>query len=314
MKENLRVSTGSTLLDLAISGGRWKEGGIPGGILVEIYGSAGVGKTAVLLEICSYAQARGGKVKFLDPEARLDMEYSRIYGMNLNKEDYTRPDFVDEVFNEIRKWNPDGDFINVIACDSLAALSTKQEMEDEDKMGMRRAKEFSEGLRKIMRVIANNNWLLVCTNQIREGQSGKFTPGGKAIGFYASLRIEMKPAHPISQVVKMMKIEGKEYKKVIGIKSECIVKKSIIDDPYRSCYVYVIFGYGIDDIRGNLQWLKDNMKLTKYLAVDKEFVSMEKAIEYIEEMNYEDQLKEMVIDLWNKIEKGFTIKRKGKKR
>ena len=97
------VSTGSTLLDLAISGGRIRGGGVPSGILLEIYGPSGTGKTAVLAEMCAATQVKGGHVKFLDPEARLDQEYMRIYGMELEKDEYYMPDTVNEVFDQYPK-------------------------------------------------------------------------------------------------------------------------------------------------------------------------------------------------------------------
>jgi len=308
------VSTGSTLLDLAISGKRRRGGGIPGGIIVEIFGPSGSGKTAVLAEICASAQYKGGQVKFLDPEARLDQEYCRIYGLSLQEEDYARPDTVTQVFDEMWKWEPEPtEAINVIATDSLAALSTEMEMEDRDKMGMRRAKEFSEGLRKTCRIIANNNWLIVCTNQVREGDKGEVTPGGKGIPFYSSLRIRVAQKGKIVKA-KSVGPKKKRVEKAIGIQSECYIVKSTVDDPFRRVPIYIVFGVGIDDIRGNLQWLKDMAGATKYECIDKSFVSMDAAIHYIEEQGYQKQLREQVIDLWEEIEDAFRIERKPKER
>jgi RecA/RadA recombinase len=308
------VSTGSTLLDLAISGGRRRGGGIPGGIIVEIYGSSGSGKTAILAEVCASAQYKGGQVKFLDPEARLDQEYCRIYGLSLQEEDYGRPDTVTQVFDEIWNWEPEPtEAINVIATDSLAALSTEMEMEDRDKMGMRRAKEFSEGLRKTCRIIANNNWLVVCTNQVREGDRGEFTPGGKGIPFYSSLRIRVAQKGKIVKA-KSVGPKKKRVEKVVGIHSECFVSKSTVDDPFRRAPVYIVFGLGIDDVRANLQWLKDMTGATKYECFDKGFVSMDAAIRYIEEHNLQRKLREEVIGLWEEIEQQFRIDRKPKER
>ena len=93
------LSTGSTLLDLAISSGRKYGGGVPGGILIEIYGRSSSGKTSVLSELCGSAQADGGDIMFLDPEARLDEEYARTYGVNLPKNAYHQPDTVVEIFS-----------------------------------------------------------------------------------------------------------------------------------------------------------------------------------------------------------------------
>jgi len=307
------VSTGSTLLDLAISGKRIRGGGLPGGILVEIFGPESSGKTAVIAEIAASAQARGGEALFLDPEARFDREYARIYGVEINEKYYYRPDTVTETFEIIRNWKPSkDDVINVVACDSLAALSTQMELDDGDKMGMRRAKEFSQELRKVCRLIANNNWLVVCSNQLRQGDKGEITPGGKAIPYYSSLRIRIAAEEKLIKQVTLP--SGKTIKKVIGIKSKFLIKKSSLDDPFREGYLYIIFGYGIDDVRANLQYIKDMEKLTKYRAVDREFRRMDDAIRYIEENDLYDALREEVINLWESIESKFEVKRKPKPR
>jgi len=168
---DMYISTGSTLLDLALTGTRVEGGGMPGGIIVEIFGENSLGKTAVLSEICASAQANNGEVSFNDPEARLDRDYAELYGMSLNDGDYQRIKYVDKVFDDIRKWEPENtSTINVYGTDSLAALTTELEMDKGDKMGMRRAKEFSEGLRKTSVDIAVPHKLVVCTNQIRQSE------------------------------------------------------------------------------------------------------------------------------------------------
>ena len=309
---NKIVSTGSTLLDLTISGSKG-IGGVPGGLIMEVFGLPGSGKTAILSEIGANAQSKGGQVMFLDPEARLDQEYARIYGIKLEHKDYHRPNTVTEMFDLIYNWKPDKkDSINVIATDSLAALSTDMEMDDKDKMGMRRAKEFSEGLRKTARIIANNGFLIACSNQLREGQYGKVTPGGQAIPYYASLRIEVSQ---IGKIEREIDVNGKKIKKVIGIESNCLVKKSTVDDPYRSCRIFITFGYGLDDVRGNLQFLKDMTRDTKYDVFDgKSFVGMEKSILHIEENNLQERLKNKTIEMWQDVEQRFKSNRKPKSR
>lgn len=314
------ISTGSTLLDLAISGKRIRGGGIPAGIIVEFFGPSGVGKTALLAEACASAQAKGGEAYFQDPEARLDMEYSRIYGMDLKeKGKYGRPDTVMEFFDNIRSWKPSNpEAINVVAGDSLTALSTKMELEDKDEYGMRRAKEFSQELRKTCRMIRNNNWIILCSNQIRGGAGGEFVPGGHGIPFYSSVRIRVgKPASG-SKIKSNITLEGsrKSLEKIIGIKSTCIVKKNTVDDPYREANIYIIFGYGIDDIRGNLMFIKEVTGNTKYDCVNKEIGFIDKAIAYIEENDLEKELREKTIDLWLEIEDKFRTKvaRKQKRR
>jgi recombination protein RecA len=310
---DLLVSSGSTLLDLAISGKRRRGGGIPGGMLMEMFGGEGSGKTALLAEICASAQSKDGEVRFLDPEARLDKEYSRIYEMNLKAQDYFRPETVSEVFDRIKDFKPKNtNVINVIGTDSLAALSTELEMEKGDKMGMKRAKEFSEGFRKLARTIASKNMLLACTNQTRQGEYGDVTPGGRAVAFYSSLRLRTTQK---GLVYVEKDFQGKKVKKAIGIESNIFVKKSTIDDPYRECLIYIIFGYGIDDIRGNLQYMKDMRGETKYICPgEKSYVSMAKAIEYVEKEGLEEQLRTQTIDLWEEVEHKFDQNRKKKKR
>ena len=313
------LSTGCTLLDLNISGGRLRGGGIPGGIVIEIFGPSQTGKTAILAEICASAQSKGGDVQFNDPEARLDKEYSRIYGMELEKKNYDRPNTVSKVFENIRNWKPEGreGSIHVAANDSLAALSTDLEMDNDegDKRGQKRAKEFSEGLRKTCRIIAENNWIIPCTNQIRQGERGAITPGGEAIKFYSSLRLSLKPSFPSYKLEKKIKTSyGSEVEKVIGVRTECTIVKSSIDDPWRECTIYIIFNYGIDDIRGNLQYVKDILKLSSYKAIDKSFRGMDQAIEYIENNSLQNKLKEEVINLWEEVESKFKVERKRKER
>ena len=310
---DLLVSSGSTLLDLAISGKRRRGGGIPGGMLMEMFGGEGSGKTALLAEICASAQSKNGDVRFLDPEARLDKEYARIYEMNLKEHDYFRPETVSEVFRRIDDFKPKNpNTINVIGTDSLAALSTELEMEKGDKMGMRRAKEFSEGFRKMARKIASENLLLACTNQTRQGEFGDVTPGGRAVAFYSSLRLQTKQK---SLIHVEKDFHGKKVKKAIGIESHVFVKKSTIDDPYREATIYIVFGYGIDDIRGNLQYMKDMQNETKYMCPGgKGYVSMAKAIEYVEKEGLESDLREQTIDLWEEVEHKFDQNRKRKQR
>jgi len=314
------ISTGSTLLDLAISGGRVHGGGIPGGILIEIFGKSGSGKTVMLCEIAGNVQRAGGDVKFNDPEGRLDKQFAKIFDFKVREKDYSRPDKVPEVFKAVRNWKPENPkVINALCADSLAALSTGLEMdnEDGDKMGMRRAKEFSEETRKTCRIIANSNLLMVCSNQIRQtgasfGEKYK-SPGGEAIPFYASLRLKTER---IKKLTDKKKIKGQEHKRVYGIQTEVEVYKSSIWKPYRTALIYIVFDYGIDDIRANLQFVKQCTSATQYtLDGNKELgTSMNVAIKRIEDDQLEKTLKENVIRLWEEIEQQFKIQRKRKRR
>ena len=184
-------------------------------------------------------------------------------------------------------------------------------MEKGDKMGMRRAKEFSQELRKNCRLIEKNNWVIACSNQLRQGDFGDVTPGGKGIPYYASIRIKMKQIKKI-EVEKTLGSKVK-VKKIVGIITECEVIKSV-DEPYRKAKIYIMFNYGIDDIRANLQYLKDMNKTTTYKIGDKSYQSLNQAVAYVEKNKLVRKLKKQVIDLWESIEAKFDSGRPKKKR
>ena len=317
----LVVSTGSTLLDLAISGGRVRGGGIPSGILAEVFGPSGSGKSVLLSEIAGNVQRAGGDVIFYDPEARLNPQFARMFGLEFEGLNYSSPDTVPQVFKGVRDWQPENDkVVNGVFADSLAALSTDLEMENKegDKMGMRRAKEFSEELRKTCRVIKQKNYLMVCSNQVRvnmdAGPYGQkyMSPGGESIGFYSSLRLRAtKP----EKIKAKKRVAGKEVSRVVGVRTEFEVFKSSIWKPHRSSPVTILFDYGIDDIRENIQFIKDFTHNTVYMIGERELSNvMEKAIEIVENEGLEKELKSQVIDLWESIESKFDSERKTKQR
>jgi len=309
------ISTGSTLLDLEISGGQIRGGGIPGGIFMEIFGPSGAGKTILLCEIAGSIQRKGGEVRFDDPEARLNKQFAQLFDLNIKNIKYATPDKVTEVFENIREWQPKEvkNIVNGTFTDSLAALSTNLEMDKDegDKMGMRRAKEFSEGFRKNARILKQKNYLMVCSNQIRENADtgGIKSPGGFAIGFYASLRLRaMSP----ERIYKEITVKGKTVKKAIGVRTNFEVFKSSIWRPFGVAPVTIIFDYGIDDIRENLQYIKRFTGATVYIhrgeILDK---SMEASIRIIEkDPKLIKELKNDVIDLWGEIQSKFNSNRK----
>jgi len=314
------ISTGSTLLDLAISGGRVHAGGIPAGILVEIFGPPGCGKTVLLCEIAGNIQRGGGQVMFHDPEARLNKQFAQMFALDTKEMEYTTPNTVPEVFKAVRNWKVGNKHVNGVFADSLAALSTDMEMdkEDGDKMGMRRAKEFSEELRKTCRIITNRKLLMVCSNQVRvnmdAGQFGQkyISPGGEAIGFYSSLRLR---AQKPQKIKKKIMVAGKEITQVIGVRTEFEVFKSTVWKPYRIAPVTIIFDYGIDSIRDELQFIKSYSNNTMYQIGDRILdKAINKAIKIVEEEGLEKELKEETVSLWNKIEERFASERKQKRR
>ena len=314
------ISTGSTLLDLAISGGVVKGGGIPAGILVEIFGPSGSGKTVLLSEIAGGVQRKGGSVMFRDPEARLDKQFARLFGLDAEHMEYDTPDLIPELFSSVRGWEPEGDYVHGIFADSLAALSTKMEMdsEDGDKMGMSRSKQFSEQLRRTCRVLKQKNFLMVCSNQIRTNvnagmyEQKDMSTGGRAMEFYASLRLRtFKP----KKLRKKIKIKRNETTKTIGIETRVTVDKSSVWKPHGEAPITIIFDYGVDDIRENLKFLKTYLGTTTYTLEGESLgKSIDKAIEVVEEHGYAEVLRAAVIDLWHEVDEKFTTNRARKER
>ena len=314
------ISTGSTLLDLSITGGRKRGGGLPSCIFIEVSGPESSGKSVLLSELAGAIQRQGGTANFKDPEGTLNESFAAIFGMKLDEKEYSKPDTVSQVFTEIREWEPPTPKkINGLFVDSLAALSTNLEMDNEtgDKMGQRRAKEFSEGFRKTCRILNKNNWLMVASNQIRDKIGVTFgkktdTPGGWAIKFYSSVRLEFTN---IKKIYKIIKVHGKEVRKTIGTEVTVNVIKNKCWKPFGSAVIFIIFDYGIDDIRANLQYIKDFTKNTTYQVNNKILnVSLDKSIAMVEHDDLVNELKEQVIDLWESIESKFESNRKRKQR
>lgn len=314
------TSTGSTLLDLEISGEHVRGGGIPAGILVEIFGKNSTGKTVLLCEIAGNVQNHGGEIMFKDPESRLNKQFSRRFGMKPDEADYSTPDTVPKVFEPIRNWKPKNkNVVNGIFADSLAALSTELEVEKEDKMGMRRAKEFSQECRKTCRIITKNNYLMVCSNQLR-ATGNKFGPsedatGGKAIPYYSSLRIKIQRKEILTRDIKFKTGKKDEngapifntVERFYGIHAEAFIAKSNFSMAYGTIPIYILGQYGIDDIRANLVWYKEITKDTAYFAGGR---GLEEAIQIVEKKEKVNELRKAVIDFWEQIFELSTKKEK----
>jgi len=338
------VSTGSTLLDLAISGNRKPGGGIPGGIIIELFGPSSSGKTQLMGEICASVQAQGGKVKLGDPEAKYDTIYAARYGFNIDKDTIYFPDTPAEVYKEIYNFQPTGgDIIDCIATDSIAALVAQVDtnpppVEDDegkrkkkdkdkdvligDKMGGMKPKEMHALIRKAARKLKKSKILCVFTNQLHDSMasygSKKSTPGGHAVPFFATLRISLSQDKKITETIAFIRdvadakgnITKKrvEHEKVIGIETTAFTIKNHIDDPYREAPLRIIFKHGFDDIGANLQWLKETLALTSYPAVNKVFPVLLDARKYIQENKLQGALREMVCKYWLEIEQKFHDK------
>jgi len=318
------ISTGSTLLDLAISGGRIRGGGIPAGIFVEIFGPSSTGKTVLLCELAGCVQRLGGKIKFHDPEGRLDKTFARLFDLELKEKDYSRPNTPPEIFKPIRSWNPTPpDKIHGVFADSLAALASDLELEDKKDEYSRRAKLFSQELRKTCRVIAEKEFLLCCSNQLRANVgAGAFeekfsSPGGQAIGFYASLRLRVSKGNPfkIKKEIDVGKEKSRKVTRIVGIKTNVEIYKSTVWKPYHKAPICIIFDYGIDDIRANLQFVKEQTSASVYAVNGKKLASsMDKAIRVVEKNELEKELKEETINLWEVLESKFEQNRVKKRR
>ena len=258
----------------------------------------------------------------------MDKEYASLFGLKIPKEIYRRPNTVTELSDLIWLWEPKKKkVINVLAADSLAAISTKLEMEKGDARGQQKAKELSQLCRKVGRKIALAHQLLVFTNQERQGEYGRTTPGGFAVPFHASLRIRIARAG--ARQIEAKKTLTREFTdeesgevttkkveltKIIGIESEAISIKSSISNEFQKTQLYIVSGVGIDDVRANLTWLKKVQAMTKYPCINKEYSYINDAIKYIEGENLEAQLRENVINTWESIERLFRQKRKKKVR
>lgn len=323
------LSTGSTLLDLAISGGMTRYGGLPGGKFVEIFGESGWGKTTIAGEIAGSGQRGGGDVVFDDFEHRLEPAYCKKMGVRYDPEKFLYPESVTDLEWSIigpivatgsgrfrkeerdfsKAWAPDPARINVRCVDSLAAACSRMEAAQGDKMGMKRAKDFHQMFRLIKGHLLRHNILLVATNQVT--QSG--TTGGNAIIFYSSVRIELRPKGGVRH--------GDSF---VGKRAEAFILKNSIDIEWRTAPVFITFGYGLDDVRANLVWLKENgameehptdpKKKAGYVLGDKNFVGIEQAIQYVEREGLEDAVREATVDLWHELEAKARPPRKPKAR
>lgn len=320
------VSTGSTLLDLTISGTRIRGGGIPSGILVEIFGPSGHGKTTLLGEIGASAQRKGGFFILGDAEHRITRHYARIMGIKVTEENYKTPDTVKECMDLILNTPETGNgVIDVTGIDSIAVLlSEMDQSEDGDKRGSARAKELHRLVRYTKSEIAKKTRLVVFTNQIQDVQSEtgmpsfggpkEKTPGGHAVPFMASLRIRVGPS-PEKKLIQEVSMAGKKIEQSIGIVSRCKVIKSTVDKPFRETDIYIIYDYGIDDIRANLRFLKKYTGDAVYAIGDERLgQSIDTAMDLIERNNMENDLREATINLWEEIQEKFKQNRKPKER
>jgi RecA/RadA recombinase len=315
------LSTGSTLVDLAISSERVHGGGVPAGVIIEIFGPSSSGKTAMLAELSASAKAKGGAVRFEDPEGRLDTRYAQLCGLSLEGEEYGRPDTVEDYFEQLDKWQPKPTVptaLNVSCGDSIAAFSTRAEMADPgmEYAAAKRAQKYTQGFRTLGRKIAHDGWIVAASNHeaINFDTGARTTPGGNAWKYWASIRMRIAKAYRQGDIKRTWKISSKTVERVVGIRADIRIVKNSCGQPFREAPVFIIFGKGVDDVRGNLQWLKETLGTEKYDCIDKKYSEVIPAVRYIEQHDYEPQLREKVIKLWNTIDLHFTEPSKPKVR
>lgn len=314
------VTTGALVLDLAISGLKTKYGGLPGGCIVEFYGENSVGKTAFLLELWGSCQRAGGACEFLEPEAKMDASYNAVFGVDTAQEDIRRPSTVAEMEgfiigpletvkfgntsstkrNLTKAWRPSPEFINYLGVDSLAAFSSEMEMLQGDKMGMKRAKDFSEAFRRIADHISKHNILMACSNQCRISDDSMEPTGGLAVGYYCTVRIGLMRGKDLSKEVSLPG-QTKPDKLVYGHEIYFYVLKNHLDASKRRGKLRLLYNYGIDDLGSNLEWLQTHGGLPE-LKGKTYATAFPHALRWCEENGLEAEVREAVVKRWNELE------------
>jgi len=229
------IPSGSISLDIALG-----IGGYPKGRIIEIYGPESSGKTTFALHAIAEIQKKGGRAAFIDAEHSLDPQYAAKLGVNINELLLSQPDNGEQAL-EIAEALVRSGAISVIVIDSVAALVPQAEIEGEmgdSHVGLQ-ARLMSQALRKLSGIINKTGTIAIFINQLREKVGVMFgnpevTPGGRALKFYSSVRLEIRRSEQI-----------KAGTDVIGNKTSIKVVKNKMAPPFKSCVVDIMYGEGV---------------------------------------------------------------------